>query len=194
MADSPDKTFGLITPRDWLGKMRRELDRLERANVKVDMADHAMNFAWTAWHMAEWVWPTLVAREDEAMSVKANVDTALAGDSNWENEKPASRFRQYLIRRECPDLKLCGDIANEAKHFLRRLASTSTVVSARVPAPFAGPAHMAPFFFHPDFPQPDVEPIRWIAKIVTPDGKSDAIDKFRIVLDYWTRFLSEHEL
>ncbi len=48
MADPPNKTFGLTTPRGWLGKMHRELERLEHTNVKVDIADHAMNFAWTA--------------------------------------------------------------------------------------------------------------------------------------------------
>ncbi len=141
--------------------------------------------------MPEWVWLTLAAREDAAQSVKMLVDATLAGDPNWPAKKPAARFREYVIRRECADLKLCGDIANEAKHFLRRPASISTMVSARTPAPFVGPAHMAPSFFHPDFPQPGVEPIRWIPKIVTAEGQSKAIDTFKSVLAFWRRLLDE---
>ena len=194
MADPPNKTFGFTTPREWLGKMGRELARLESTNVKVDIADHAMNFAWTAWHMAEWVWLTLAAHEDQAKAIKANVDATLAGDLDWRTKKPASRFREYVIRTACPELKLCGDIANEAKHFERRTESVSTVVSARTPAPFSGLVYMAQNFSHPDFPQPGVEPVRWIPKIVTPDGKAEAVEKFRVVRDFWARFIKEHAL
>ena len=194
MAGPPNKTFGLITPREWLGKMGRELARLESTNVKVDIADHAMNFAWTAWHMAEWVWLTLEAHEEKAQALKANVDTTLAGDSNWRDKKPASRFREYVIRTECAGLELCGDIANEAKHFQRRTESVSTVVSARTPAPFPALVYMAQNFSHADFPQPGVEPVRWMPKIFTPNGKAEAVEKFRVVHDFWARFSEEHAL
>ncbi len=49
---------GLETIEDYYNKLKRELDRLEVAEIEYcqnDAIDHALNAISTAWHLAEWV-------------------------------------------------------------------------------------------------------------------------------------------
>jgi hypothetical protein len=65
--------FNLTTPRDLLGKLTRELDRLR---VEPDNVDHAFNFFTTAEHMLDWLYPGHAG--DSQRKKLRNVDPLLA--------------------------------------------------------------------------------------------------------------------
>ena len=80
-------TAGLKTPRDMLAKLHTEHSRLKTSVTSGDL----MNFAITGYHLIEWI------RKNPSTSVTAK------------NELEA------MYRN--PDIGVCRDITNEAKHF-----------------------------------------------------------------------------
>jgi hypothetical protein len=58
MADEP-RTLELRSCGDMIRKMERELDRVKDAgSERGALTDHGINFTWTAWQRADWVWVT----------------------------------------------------------------------------------------------------------------------------------------
>ena len=54
MTESNLRPFGMSSCRDMLNKLWREIDRLAQSSKRADIVDHALNAAWTAWHLIEW--------------------------------------------------------------------------------------------------------------------------------------------
>jgi hypothetical protein len=81
-------TFGLKTPRDMLGKLKREHERLE-AQVT---SDDFFNFIVTAYHLIDWI------------------------DKNPSVPEPARTEVKTLYRN--PYIAICRDLANASKHFV----------------------------------------------------------------------------
>jgi hypothetical protein len=75
------KTFGISSSRDMLGKLDRELKRVQDAvkDSPVDVADHCYNFAVTAWHIVDWVFAENGGGTDEerkAFAIKVQGECA----------------------------------------------------------------------------------------------------------------------
>jgi len=168
----PPHTFGHENCRDLCEKLNRELGRLNDARNREDIADHAINFAVTAWHLIDWVWATH-ERNDEYFAFKGEAKRASGG---W---KCLADFRDYIVGRE-PRLENCGLFANSAKHLVLdekrwpNQSEVATIASAK------GDVTLSDMF------QGTVE---WTPKIVVGQRHLDARVEFQVVLDFWTQFI-----
>jgi hypothetical protein len=99
-------TFGLRTPEDLIAKLERELARLGAARKPADMIDHGLNFAISAWHMAEWIAKNDTCRE----ALRVNLQTT---DTDAQGLR---KKLEKLALSKCPELECCRVIASSAKH------------------------------------------------------------------------------
>jgi len=101
-------SFSIKNPKDLLQKMHRERERVvassdfNSADHKYQY-DHAINFAYTAWHLVDWVWRYLEYNE-----INPQMVTGCKSYNDFHN----------LVRSECPALQVCYELANGSKHFL----------------------------------------------------------------------------
>jgi hypothetical protein len=102
----PPATFGLHTPQDLIAKLERELVRLNAARNPEDMIDHGLNFAISAWHMADWM--AQYHECHDKLRAKLKTDTVDKGELLQKLQK--------FARTECPKLENCRVIATFAKH------------------------------------------------------------------------------
>ena len=99
------RIFDLNSCRDLLGKLERELVRLEYSLDRFDRADHAANFAIWAWRLTEWVHGEIAARAPlRRRMAEACGTSADAFDLD--------RFQDYIEGQQgCPALACCRAIA-----------------------------------------------------------------------------------
>jgi hypothetical protein len=110
------KAFGLSDARAMLGKLDWELNNLfcrTRHDVLVCMYI-SFNCAVTAWHVTDWLY------ED----IQANPKLKAC----W---KDVFAFQAYA-REECPELKLCYQVATGSKHCLMGNSNSDPNVSATI--------------------------------------------------------------
>lgn len=91
-------TFSIKTPEDLLAKLHRECLRCNEALKnweETEAVDHAVNFVITGWSMVDWAWSSDA------------VVTQYASKGAFKKET-----------RRNPEMNLCADLANGAKHFL----------------------------------------------------------------------------
>jgi len=96
------KSFELRDSRDILEKLQWELSNLfsrQRHDIKVCQY-HAFNCAVTAWHATDWLW------QDISQGLRSELQVRSLQD-----------FQDY-VRKACPELNLCHQIANGSKHCL----------------------------------------------------------------------------
>jgi hypothetical protein len=101
----PIHSFELITPSDLLAKAKRELERLKHAYSSFEenrfVSDHGLNFAITAWHIADWVW--------QAYNPHNKKNFQALGLEKFDD------FHS-LIRKQSEALAICYEIATGSKH------------------------------------------------------------------------------
>ncbi len=95
------KTFDLTRPTDYLDKLEWEFQRMMSAGEVPDreLNYHFLNFAVTAWHMADWTFPFISNEQKESLHLTCKQDL------------------QSLLSRSSPHIKMCREIANASKHF-----------------------------------------------------------------------------
>ncbi|HJS33520.1 MAG TPA: hypothetical protein VJ924_16115 [Alphaproteobacteria bacterium] len=197
---APRTTFGIVDVGDMLDKATRELDRLKATERDAEVRDHAVNFAWTAWHIADWAWEE-IKDAGRVAEITAKVAAALAGDTKWQNAQPLNRFREYIRQTFIPDLEYCGPVAVQTKHREqsdpRLRADLAALVSVRVERPLIENA-VVPFFFAPSeyvvSPAIDMVQLRATAKYDEAAGKSQAVPIFERILAGWRNALTTLQL
>jgi len=103
--------FGISNPFEYTKKLNREYKRLLIASdskSKEDQVDHALNFSFAAWHLADRVWHY----QDTQHALRQK------GIENW---------GEYLDRIFClcPGLRICHELSIQYKHHnLHRPAET----------------------------------------------------------------------
>jgi len=174
----PPQTFGLENCRDLCEKLTREFKRLENARDREEIADHAINFAITAWHLIDWIWVAF-ERKDEYF---AFTGTAKCESSKW---KYLSDFRKYIVERE-PRLRYCGLFANSAKHL--QLSNDRWPEQESISTPVSGMSfgHTKSTLVIGDDFQGEIQ---WKPKICIGDDRLDARAEFQAVLTFWTEFV-----
>lgn len=173
-----------------LRKLERELKRLASSTDRDDIVDHGIYFAWTAWHLTEWVWPDTAHTSGlrDRLAAEAGMP-ALSLDGRAGKEA----FKDYAIKA-CPELRYCRIIATTAKH-----------LDCRRPYPgdpkFATGVAPGEITFMNDRGEPITflntkgEPIRWTSAasdlvIVDEDGtRHRAADVFGRVRNWWIQFI-----
>lgn len=94
-------SFGI----DWKGFFKKLSDEHRDLKNRPGSVRHALNFAFTAWHLKEWLWA------DRFKDNKAEQQAILG-----EQFDTIHQFNSYLFRL-CPELKLLGEICDGTKHF-----------------------------------------------------------------------------
>jgi len=180
--DQPRHTFGLNNCRDLCEKLNRELFRLnteiERGHDREAIADHAVNFAVTAWHLIDWIW---CSYKDNRLQLHKDAMTASQAWKNFED------FKKYILDRE-PKLHSCGLIANTAKHLVltdKRWADqndTSAVFIAAESQVVVGGEEVV-------IDGENVVVSIWKPTIVDGDDCHDACAEFAAISSFWTHFV-----
>ena len=105
-----DTTFDLVSCRDMLGKLNREISRACAAVLREDTADHCTNAAWTAWHLAEWVWADI--KYDEVLKAELAREAGVRG-----RRFKYSDFIDFVQSEgQCPELVHLRIITVTSKH------------------------------------------------------------------------------
>ena len=106
-------SFGIKDPIDYSKKIQREFDRLDSSKNIQDKVDHSLNFAFTAWHLVDWLW-------------KHNPTKAKLKNLGF------NKFEDFLsyTRNTCTGLQICYEVALGFKHFELRESQSKSVKSA----------------------------------------------------------------
>ena len=98
--DKVQLSFAIATPHDFLSKLEEEKASLDS---ELTSSRHAINAAFTAWHLIEWVW---------GLSVKKNQEVQR---KIGEPSKDLKAFRSFVLN-ECPELEIMKCICEGSKH------------------------------------------------------------------------------
>ncbi len=103
--------FNLDDPRYPLDKLVRELERLEVTDDRECAADHSVNAAVTAWHLADWTWVAIEQTPETLRKIADDYDLAAkpATLKDWKN----------FVRSDAAggnSVRVCRVIANAFKH------------------------------------------------------------------------------
>jgi hypothetical protein len=170
--------FDLNSCRDLLGKLERELVRLEYSLDRFDRADHVANFAIWAWRMTEWVYTEIAAREPLRRRFAESCGTSVESFD-------LGRFRAYVEgRQRCPALACCRAIAMATRHGESGDPPASAVVVPLRPASVG---------------RPRVRLTEWRATqwhLSAGDGAEAVpdIELCQAVLQFWTDFIHANHI
>jgi len=185
--------FGLTTPRDFLAKAHREVERLaeieSRASSPADVAllqDTAINAALTLWHVADWVarWP------DPAY---------VAAIERIRVKRPSlKKARLEIVREHMLDsshMALCEALANGAKHLTLheppRLDPTRLLTPG---GPYAGTSAVNLAADVTARPSVSGAVPRYFAKLRINDSGMPALKAFEGALADWDNFFTDYGL
>jgi hypothetical protein len=112
MANRSGPFHDLVTPVNLLDKLKLEHDDL---STDPTSTRHAINAAFTAWHMTEWIW---------GLRLKGNGDyrSELGLVKKTDGKKPRNLFRDNM-KANCMSLVTMEAITNGAKHLSRDAAT-----------------------------------------------------------------------
>ena len=171
------RIFDLNSCRDLVGKLERELVRLEYSLDRFDRADHVANFAIWAWRLTAWVYDEIAAREPLrrrlAEACGAPVDAF-----------DLDRFQAYVEGRQgCPALACCRAIAMAARDAEGDAPASAVVIPLR-------PANGG---------RPGVNLTEWRAPqwlLRAGDGAEAVpdIELCQAVLQFWTDFIHANHI
>jgi hypothetical protein len=149
-------------------KLERELDRVRDAGGdRGVLTDHGINFAWTGWHMADWVWADMTDTQRRQVAVEAGSNP---------DKFELSDFEPYLCRK-IPELAYCRIIATAAKHSECRFGAE---------VDFGPDISLGPIVHIAAVPAPQRQ---WVLKIDVGNDRIPALEVFDSVLAFWTSFI-----
>ena len=174
MLAGPVRVFDLKSCRDLLGKLERELVRLEYSHDRFDRGDHAANFAIWAWRLSDWVYAEVAARPPLRRRI---AEDALSLED----------FQRYLLGPEgCRGLVCCRAIALAAKPVEgdeRPLQAAAKVVMLR---PAAGGGRSVELTEWRDS--------RWLVMSGETGQAVPEVELFQDVLHFWGEFIHAHHI
>jgi hypothetical protein len=172
------RIFDLDSCRDLLGKLERELVRLEYSLDRFDRADHAANFAIWAWRLTAWVYAEIAARAPLRRRFAESCGTSVESFD-------LDRFQAYVEGRQgCPALACCRAIAMAARDAESGDPPASAVV---VPLRPAGGGRR------------DVKLTEWRAPqwLLSAGDGAEAVPDIELcqtVLQFWTDFIHANHI
>jgi hypothetical protein len=175
------KVFDLKSCRDVLGKLERELVRLEYSLDRFDRADHDANFAIWAWRLTDWVYADIAVRPPLRKRVAEACGTSV-------DALDLDGFRRYVQGPQgCPGLACCHAIAAAAKHVEN---------GDDQPPPDGTTASAVIIVLHPNAAggPPSVELTEWRTSqwLLRAGDEAEAVpdvELFGDVLRFWTDFI-----
>jgi hypothetical protein len=186
MSERYAKVFDLRSCRDLLGKLERELLRMEYSLDRFDRADHAANFAIWAWRLTDWVYAEMIGRAPLRKRLAEACDTTV-------DAVDLHRFQHFLQGpRGCPGLACCRAIALAAENVGSdndQSAPDEVVASAVIITLHSAATGR----------RPSVELTRWQASqwLLRAGGSHEAVpdvELFQDVLQFWTDFIYDNHI
>ena len=198
----PRFSFGITTPGDMLGKLKRELSRVADSSfMPDDLIDHGINCAFTAWHLVDWVWRFRFADDQAAQDALVSLGSDLRRRTLSKGPGAPAWFKEF-VTQECPALALCQDIANGSKHVITLVPEgrespgvVETTASARTAPP--GPMTLGSGFGVEGLGGPGYKSggTMYVLKIDDSHGeRHGAVAVFNDAVAFWTRFMSQNSL
>ena len=177
-----DTTFDLVSCRDVLAKLGREISRASAAVHREQLADHCTNAAWTAWHLVEWVWADI--KDDHRLKAELANDAGVKARSF-----DLHAFMRYLQSEgQCPELAYLRKITITSKHVGAGPNDDQTfMVEASAASTTAPTLDWQPIY--DDGRQP-----LWTFKVVEDEDRSNVIHWLQRVHEYWARFIDGHDI
>ena len=177
MADEP-RTFELRSCRDMIRKLERELDRVKCSGTdRGVLTDHGINFAWTAWHMADWVWANMTDAQRRQVAIEAGTNP---------DKFDLKGFQPYLCGKS-RDLGYCRIIATAAKHSECRFwADFDFAPDISLGPTFSLVGSLAGMAAAPQR--------RWVLKMDINNERIPALEVFDSVLVFWTEFIYTRQI
>ena len=184
-SSSRSATFDLVSCRDLLKKLEREIGRIKQATDRPEVCDHGTNAAFTAWHLTDWVWADV---KDNWQIRAAIAKQAGRAANNFNLEE-----LQDYVAGGSKDLEICRIIATASKHVgweilgdVQELTATGSARGLNA----TGSARSALNIIG----DPPVPSKRWILKIKIDGQSSEALPVFRNAFKYWQSFIEEHHI
>lgn len=171
-----------------LDKLRWEWEQLrEQCTNREALVNHAINGAWTGWHIHDWVW-VAISRD----LAKKSTFAKKAGVALQKFDQQA--FAEWL-RADKKELDYCRIIATSAKHFGVEIGPQIQKLETRVSAIIPGAATIDEV--------PNVSALtdfdsftttEWLAKLRIDDISILVEDLLEIVLGYWTQLMWSNDI
>lgn len=95
------KALLINTPRELFDKMTVELNDFKNDPKS---SRHAINFTLTAYHLREWIWKSILEKN---LALRNSISDEIVSEK---------KFNDYT-NKNCPELILLKEIANNVKHF-----------------------------------------------------------------------------
>jgi hypothetical protein len=172
------RIFDLNSCRDLLGKLERELVRLEYSLDRFDRADHVANFAIWAWRLTEWVHAEIAAREPLRRRLAAACGASV-------DAFDLDRFQAYVAGRQgSPALACCRAIAMAARDGESGDPPASAVV---VPLRAASGARPGANLTEWRAPQ-------WLLSAGDGTEPVPDLELCQVVLQFWTDFIHANHI
>ena len=174
--------FNIGNAMQMLSKLGREISRLhtERRSVE-DVTDVAINAAFTAWHIHDWVWVAKFRDDTEAQ---------IAIGINETDLRDAKREFQKYVTGQCAGLALCQDVTNGIKHVTAKTPKRRQVPAVAESRVSAGAETVAGDGYY-TFTVMSL----CVPKIVDDDGNTHrAADVLKGCHDYWAEFFRDHDI
>ncbi|MFZ1908536.1 MAG: hypothetical protein WAU52_05585 [Burkholderiales bacterium] len=185
--------FGLTTPRDFLAKARREVERLAEAESQAYLAadvallqDTAINAALSLWHVSDWI-----ARSPEQPYVDAIERIRVERPS--QKKAPLEILREQI--RDSSHMALCEALANGAKHLtLRQPPRLDPTRLQNTGGPYTGTSAVDIAANVTLQPGVSTALSRYYAKLQINDTGMPALEAFKAALAYWDSFFANYGL
>jgi hypothetical protein len=178
-------SFGIQGWQDGLAKLKRELERLnQRSCSESDLSDHSINFAITAWHLTDWIWPALAGKHSLLLQFAKDVECP-------PQDFDILQFKRLCILT-CPPLELCQLVTNASKHAIQSPSADRRKASKTPAAPteYVRVARRTVRHLGIGFGGGRFKVTR--AEIVRGARSDPAALLFQQVLDFWSSFAERH--
>jgi hypothetical protein len=177
-----NRRFGINSCRDMLGKLEREISRLEVARTLEDAGDHGTNAAVAAWHLVDWTWSAL--KENRQILYRITAEAA-------RGQLDDCKFKQWICEDpRCPSLEICQKITNSFKHSIDDEAN-SNLKQEWVEVYWTGAEGQ-----NLTFTGARGEELSFVNAWLIVDGenKYPALELFKEVHKFWSEFLDRYAI
>lgn len=186
MTERYAKVFDLRSCRDLLGKLERELLRLEYSLDRFDRADHAANFAIWAWRLTDWVYAEILGR--------TALLTRLASACGLPVETlDLEAFRRHIESPQaCPGLASCRAIATAAQRV--NLGSGGAAMAGSSAAGNVFSLDPSAHGLQSLVELTEWQAPNWILKCGEDHARVPDIELFAEVLEFWTDYIHQNHI
>ena len=175
------EVLGWSSPHDMFCKLESELERIDDAETLRELVEHTMNFAFTAYHITEWVWALLKrSPTDEGERFERESWIAVIG-----HEPESIEDLRSWAHGCCPELEYCRQLANATKHLSCYMAKGAFAAETEVAATVKWKKRTAEAPYESILDQHQAE--NWQLIFVDGEKRLDVIEIFRDrVFEFWS--------